>query len=116
MKLKSSQQEPKSQPLYSKFRMYAMQYANITVNSMLSFLIVGLGLYIVLIGVMKMSFVPVLLITFFISILINPFFSRIRLGEKIFLKYENWLEKTLSNKSIPKTTKTKHLKTHTHNK
>jgi len=81
-------------PLYDRFRVQLVNYTDMIIRSLISFFFIGLGLYIILIGIFKWSILPTLLMAFFVSILVNPFLSKIKLGERIWSKYEKWLART----------------------
>jgi len=62
-------------------------------RGLISFLVVGVGLFLLLVGYLKMSFYVVLPIAFLVSIMISPFLSKIKVAEKLWSKYERWLTK-----------------------
>ena len=85
----------------NNIRNWIVLYMDIVVRGLIAFLFVGVCLSFLLIGYFKMSFIYVLPIVFITSVLISPFLSKIRLGEFIISKYENFLnklfEKTMGN-------------------
>jgi len=76
-----------------KFRTGIIKYLDLVIRGLISFLIIGIGLGILLIGYFKMKAIFVLPIIFLCSIIISPFLSRIRLGERLLIKFEKSLSK-----------------------
>jgi membrane protein implicated in regulation of membrane protease activity len=76
-------------------RVYIILYLDMVLRGLISFFVVGIGLYFILIGYFKMTFVFLLPIAFIVSILISPFLMRIKLGEIVLTKYEGLLNKLL---------------------
>jgi hypothetical protein len=74
-------------------RSHLINYLDNIIRGLLSLVFVGIGLFILLTGVLKIKFIIVFPIIFIVSILISPFLSRIKLGEKVLTKYERWLKK-----------------------
>ena len=74
-------------------RNYIVTYLDGALRGLVSFLVIGIGLYILLVGIFKMSFVFVLPIIFILTILVSPFLSKIKLGEKLLNKYDAWLKR-----------------------
>jgi len=74
-------------------RNYIVTYLDGALRGLVSFLVIGIGLYILLVGILKMSFVFVLPIIFILTILVSPFLSKIKLGEKLLNKYDAWLKR-----------------------
>jgi hypothetical protein len=68
-------------------------------RGLISFFFIGIGFYLLLVGYFKMKFIYILPIVFIVSILITPFLSRIKLGERVLSRYENWLQKTFQKSS-----------------
>lgn len=83
----------------NKFRQLMINYLDIVIRSLISFVGIGVILGIILIGYLKMNFIFAFIIIFILSIIIAPFLSKIKLGEVVFLKYENWLEEKFKLKS-----------------
>jgi hypothetical protein len=76
-----------------KFRTHIIKYLNLVIQGLIAFAIVGIGLGLLLAGYFKMRYVFVLPIVFICSIIISPFLSRIKLGEKLLIKFEKSLSK-----------------------
>lgn len=76
-----------------KFRTHIIKYLNLVIQGLIAFAIVGIGLGLLLAGYFKMRYIFVLPIVFICSIIISPFLSRIRLGEKLLTKFEKSLSK-----------------------
>lgn len=94
------QQEPNKEiQKSSNFRLMSIMYLDIVIRSLISFVFVGFGLSILLMGILKLSWVIVLPIVFILSILIAPLLSKIKLGHILFDKYELWLQRTFKIKS-----------------
>jgi hypothetical protein len=79
-------------------RNYIITYLDGILRGLVSFLVIGIGLYILLVGIFKMSFIFVLPIIFIITIMVSPFLSKIKLGEKLINKYDTWLRKVFNLK------------------
>jgi len=95
MKQNPQEQIEKVQPLNnSKFRNMMVMYLDILIRSLISFFFVGILFSIFLIGFLHITWIVVLPLVFITSILISPFLSKIKLGEKVFDHYEFWLKKT----------------------
>ena len=80
-----------------KIRTHLINYLDIVVRGLISFLVIGIGLGFLLIGYFKMKAIIVFPVIFICSIIITPFLSRIRLGEFLLIKYENLLHKIFKN-------------------
>jgi hypothetical protein len=65
-------------------------------RGLISFAVIGIGLFVILTGFFHMKFYWVLPIAFFCSILISPLLSKIKLGERVFISYEHWLNKMVN--------------------
>lgn len=76
-------------------RTHLVNYLDNIIRGLLSLIFVGIGLFILLTGVLKIKFIIVFPIIFIVSILISPFLSRIKLGEFVLSKYERWLKKII---------------------
>lgn len=76
-----------------KFRTGIIKYLDLVIRGLISFVIVGIGIGFLLIGYFKMKTIFVLPIIFVCSIIISPFLSRIRLGERLLIKFEKSLSK-----------------------
>lgn len=76
-----------------KFREYIIKYLNLVIQGLIAFAIVGIGLGFLLVGYFKMKYIFVLPIVFICSIIISPFLSKIRLGEKLLYRFEKSLSK-----------------------
>jgi hypothetical protein len=83
-----AEQKPK---LSEKFRTYMIVYLDGAIRGLIAFLLVGLLLGSILIGVFHIGFIAVLIISFILGILISPLLSKIRLGERAINWYDNWL-------------------------
>jgi len=70
-------------------------YINIAISSILSILI-GIFLYIILMNIFHLSFVYVFIIVVLFAMLISPLLSKINFGEKIAIKYMEFLERIVS--------------------
>ena len=96
-----NQQNKQDQELDSPFfmeknptlRTHLVNYLDNIIRGLLSLIIVGIGLFILLTGFLKIKFIIVFPIIFIVSILISPLLSRIKLGEKVLSGYEKWLKK-----------------------
>lgn len=77
----------------SGLRQYIVLYLDIVLRSLISFLGIGVVLSIFLVSYLKMKFILVLPIIFILAVLISPFLSKIKLGEFLLDKYENFLNK-----------------------
>jgi hypothetical protein len=80
----------------SKFREYIIIYTDMIIRGLIAFFVVGIGFYIFLVLYLKIKAIYVLFLVFLASILISPFLSRIKLGEKTLIIYENLLTKFFS--------------------
>lgn len=87
---KNSQENPN---LNSVFRQKLIIYMDNILRGLISFAVVGIGLFVILTGFLHVKIYWVLPIAFFCSILISPLLSKIHLGERLLLKYESWLNK-----------------------
>lgn len=90
------QQKSKEVPLSNnseRFRNLMIMYLDIVIRSLISFIFIGILLSFVFIGVLHISWIFVLPMVFFVSILVSPLLSKIKLGERVFLYYEEWLKK-----------------------
>jgi uncharacterized membrane protein len=76
-------------------RRHIINYTDIVLRSLIAFLVIGMGGYMVLGGIFHLSPIFILPIIFLVSVLVSPFLSRFRIGEKVVTKYEAWLEKML---------------------
>ena len=80
------------------YRRVIVMYLDLVIRGLISFLFVGIGLWIILGGFLKMKFIYMLPVAFICSILISPFLSRVQLGERAVSWYEGWLRRTLKLK------------------
>ena len=71
-------------------------YGDIVIRSLISFLGIGIIFSIILIGYLNLSWVFVLPLVFFVSILVSPLLSKIKLAEKVLNYYENLLKKSFN--------------------
>jgi len=76
-----------------RYRNLMVIYLDGTIRGLLSFFIVGIGLFLLLVGVFHLNTIAVIIVAFLVSILISPLFSKIRVAEKLITKYEAWLNK-----------------------
>ena len=76
-----------------KIRTHIINYLDIIIRSLISFIVIGIGLGFFLIGYVKMKAIVVLPIIFICSIIISPFLSRIKFGERLLIKFEKFLSK-----------------------
>jgi dolichol kinase len=76
------------------FRKHLVDYTDLVVRGLIAFFVIGVFLFVVLVGFLKMKAVYMLPIAFIGSILLSPLLSKIKLGEKIVSKYEKFLRKT----------------------
>lgn len=74
-------------------RDYIILYMDMVIRGLISFFVVGIGLYALLIFYFKMKFIYVLPIAFICSIFLSPFLSKVKLGEKLLILYERLLAK-----------------------
>lgn len=86
--LKNSQENPN---LNSVFRQKLIIYMDNLLRGLISFAVIGIGLFVILTGFLHVKIYWVLPIAFFCSILISPLLSKIHLGERLLCFYENWL-------------------------
>jgi hypothetical protein len=77
----------------SRMRKMMVMYLDIIIRSLISFFCIGLVFSFVLIGYLHISWVFVLPLTFFVSILVSPFLSKLSIADKIIIYYENILKK-----------------------
>jgi membrane protein implicated in regulation of membrane protease activity len=80
----------------SKFRNYIILYTDMIIRGLIAFFVIGIGFYIFLVLYLKVKAIYVLFLVFLASILISPFLSRIKLGEKTLCWYEGLLTKFFS--------------------
>lgn len=66
-------------------------YIDGALRGLIAFLFIGIGLYIFLVGFLKINPLYVLPIVFLFSIFVSPYLSKIQIGEKIVNKYDAWL-------------------------
>jgi len=78
----------------SNARNWIITYLDGVLRGLIVFAIVGVGFYIFLVGFLKMKPIFILPLAFIISILLSPFLSKIKLGERVLNWYEGWLHKT----------------------
>jgi len=79
-----------------ELRDYVIIYFDAVIRGLIAFVFVGIGLYLFLVAYLKTSAFLVLPIAFVFSILISPLLSRVKLGERTLVWYENLLEKLFS--------------------
>jgi uncharacterized membrane protein len=91
--LKNSENEPKLDS-YDRFRIMIIGYLDLVIRGLLAFFVIGILFYMFLVGYLHISPIFVLPLVFIASIIVSPFLSRIRLGEIVFSKYENFLRKS----------------------
>lgn len=82
----------------SRFRNVSIMYLDILIRSLISFFFIGILFSIFLIGFLHITWYIVLPLVFITSILVSPFLMKIKLGETVFLYYENFLKKTFKLK------------------
>jgi hypothetical protein len=82
----------------SRFRNMMIVYFDILIRSLISFFAIGILLSILLIGVFHFEWWLVLPLVFICSIFVAPFLSKIKLGERVFDYYEQFLKKTFKLK------------------
>lgn len=78
----------------SKTRETMITYFDIVIRSLISFLGIGVLFSIFLIGFLHITWIIVLPLVFIVSIIVAPFLSKIKLGEKVINYYESILKKT----------------------
>jgi membrane protein implicated in regulation of membrane protease activity len=71
---------------------------DILIRSLISFLAIGVVFSIILIGYLHISWIFVLPLVFFVSVIIAPFLSKIKLADKVMDYYEGLLKKTFNLK------------------
>lgn len=76
-----------------KFRKHIINYLDIVLRGLISFTVLGLGLGIILIGFLKMKAIYVFPIIFLFSVFLSPLLSKVKLGEKLLVKFEKFLSK-----------------------
>jgi len=90
-----AQNQPNSEsPIYDRFRVRLIAYTDSILRGLISFGIVSIGLYLILIAWLGMNKVFYLPVVFIVSVIASPLFSKIKLGELIWGRYEKWLRKT----------------------
>jgi len=92
MKKNQIQQQQKNQKSNNNpMRTHLINYLDGVLRGLIAFFIIGIGFYIFLVGFLKVRPLYVFPIVFIVSIIVSPFLSRIKLGEKLLTKYENWI-------------------------
>lgn len=76
----------------SNIRKMIIIYTDMMIRGLLSFFVIGIGFYLILVVFFKMKFIYVLPLVFIATILISPFLSKIRIAEKMLDKYDEWLK------------------------
>ena len=79
----------------SNFRMWMIIYLDIVIRGLISFFGIGVVLSIFLIGFLHISWIFVLPLSFFCSIIVSPFLSKIKLAEKVIDYYDGLLQKLI---------------------
>jgi spore maturation protein SpmA len=92
--MEAQNQADSESPFYDRFRGRLIAYTDSIIRGLISFGIVSIGLYCILIAWLGMNKVFYLPIVFIVAILSSPLFSRIKFGELIWGSYERWLRKT----------------------
>lgn len=80
---------------YNTLRRYYVQFIDGIIRGLLAFALFGIIGFLLLVYLFKMPtyyFLPFALIG---GVLISPFLSKIKMGEKIIKKYEQWLLKII---------------------
>lgn len=89
-----SQKSSESQK-QSRFRSIVVIYLDAILRGLIAFAFIGILLSLFLIGFLHLSFVLVLPIAFICSILISPLLSKVKLGNVLLTKYENYLNRLI---------------------
>lgn len=89
--MNQNQQKEEIQKL-NNFRNEIIKYTDIVIRSLIAFIFVGILGSIILIGLFHIKIWLLFPIMFFLSIIISPLLSKIRLGEQLFNKYDEWLK------------------------
>ena len=76
-----------------KFRKNVVYFTDAIIRGLIAFLILGIGGYLLFVGVFGISFIYWLPIVFILSVFLSPIFSKINLGEKLITRYERLLER-----------------------
>lgn len=74
-------------------RTHIVNYMDAVIRGLLAFFVFGIGSYLILVGFFHMKAIYTLPVIFLVSIGASPFLSKIRLGERVLIKYEKWLER-----------------------
>ena len=82
----------------SNMRSWIVLYLDMIIRGLIAFSVIGIGFFVLLVGFLKMKVIYMLPIAFVTSILISPFLSKVRLGERVLTKYENLLKKLFKAK------------------
>lgn len=93
---KQKQQQEEILESNKGFRNMLIVYMDIVIRSLISFFCVGIVFSVFLISYLHISWVFVLPLVFFVSVLISPLLSQIRLSERILVYYENLLKKSFN--------------------
>jgi hypothetical protein len=91
---KSQNQQNQENLKLNNTRNLIISYTDNVIRGLISFLIIGIGSYIFLIGFLKIRVIYVLPFVFIVSILFTPIFSKIKLGEILLNQYDEWIKKT----------------------
>lgn len=82
-----------NEQMSDKFRNNLIMYFDMGIRGLIAFFFAGICLYAVLVGIFHINPIYTLPIAFLVSILISPFLSKVKLGERVFLYYDNFLNK-----------------------
>lgn len=80
----------------NNMRNWIIFYTDLLIRGLLAFFVIGVGFYIVLVYYFKVKPLYILPVVFIVSVLVSPFLSKIKIGEKIWIGYENWLKKVFN--------------------
>lgn len=83
-------------------REWIILYFDMLIRGLIAFFFAGIILYAVLVGIFKVKPIYTLPIAFIVSILISPFLSKIKVGEKLIKRYDEWLENIFIKKKEEK--------------
>lgn len=76
-----------------RFRDAIVNYVDIVIRGLIAFIFLGIILSIVLVGFFGLKPFLVLPIIFLLSVFSSPLLSKIRIGEALVRKYDNWLNR-----------------------
>jgi len=78
---------------FNNFRASIINYMDIVFRSLIAFIFIGILGSLIFMGIFKWKIYIVFPIIFLLSVAVSPMLSKIKIAEKIMIKYENWLNK-----------------------